>query len=102
MRTDRQELLGAVNVELGVVGLALLLVSGLGPGVEAPASRGLVGRGHLLAVGRPEPPEDGLGLQVTAVFTALEVTQATRRPDVGHVICDQIVCLLKTVLARKK
>lgn len=86
---DRQAgLLGAVDVELSVVGLTLLLVSGLGPGVEAPASWGLVGRGHLFAVGGPEPSVDRLGLQVTTVLATLEVAQTTGRPDVGHVVCN--------------
>lgn len=46
----------------------------------------LVGGRHLLPVGGPEPSEDVLGLQVLAGLAALEVTQATARPDVRDVV----------------
>lgn len=77
---------GAVDVEFGVIGLACLLVSGLRPGIEAPSSGNIVRRGELLAVGGPEPAVDRLGLEVATVLAALEVAQAARRPDVGHVV----------------
>ena len=74
---DREAgLLGAVDVELGVVGLAGLLVTGLRPGVEAPSSGQLVRGGHLFTVRRPEPAVDRLGFQVTSVLAALEVAEA--------------------------
>ena len=84
---DREAgLVRAVDVELGVIGLTGLLVAGLRPWVEVETLRGLVGRGHLLAVRGPEPAVDGLGLQVATVLTALEVAEAAGRPDVGHVV----------------
>jgi hypothetical protein len=98
---DREAgLLGAVDVELGVVGLAGLLVAGLGPGVEAPASGQLVRRGHLLPVGRPEPAVDRLGLEVASVFATLEVAESTRRPDVRHVICGAKKFVIRVLYTR--
>lgn len=80
-------LVGAVDVELGVVRLSDLLVAGLGPRVEGPAIRRLVRRRHLLAIRRPEPAVQGLGLEVTSVLAALEVAETPGRPDVRHVVC---------------
>jgi len=77
---------GAVDVILGVVRLPDLLMAGLRPGVKAPAVRCLVRWSHLLAVRRPEPSVQRLGLEVTSVLAALEVTQAAGRPDVRHVV----------------
>jgi hypothetical protein len=62
-------------------------VSSLTPGVESKPIRKLVCRGHLLAGGWPEPTIDVLRLKVTTIFTTLEITQATTRPDVGHIAC---------------
>lgn len=77
---------GSVDVEFRVVGLPLLLVSRLRPRVVAPSVWCLVRRGHLFAVRRPEPSVEALGFQVGTVLAALEVAQASRRPDVRHVI----------------
>ena len=92
-------LAGLVDVVLGVVGLGLLLVSSLAPGVVGPARGHLVGLGDLVAGRRPEPSEEVLGLQIGASLAALEVAQAARRPDVGDVVGldeaeDQVVLLL--------
>lgn len=97
---DRQAGLGgAVDVELGVIGLTGFLVPGLRPGVEAEASRCLIGGRHLFAVRGPEPAVQGLGLEVSAVLAALEVAEPARGPDVGHVLLldqavDHVVLLL--------
>lgn len=93
-------LAGLVDVVLGVVWLRELLVSGLAPRVVAPAGRDAVGLGDLLAARRPEPAEQVLRLQVAASLAALEVAQASRRPDVRHVVRldqteDQVVLLLR-------
>lgn len=76
-----------VDVELGVVGLALLLVPRGGPGVVVPAVGRLVRGRHLLAVRRPEPSVDVLRFEVLAVLAALEVAQSSGRPDVWDIIC---------------
>lgn len=76
---------GTIDIEFGVIGLANLLVTSLTPRVESKAVGDLVGRCHLLAGGGPEPTIDALRLQVTAVFTTLEVTQAAAGPDVRDV-----------------
>lgn len=79
-------LVGAVDVEFGVVRLAHLFVSGLRPRVVAPAGWHLIGRRHFDAVRRPEPAVEALRLQVSPVLAAFEVAQAAARPDVGHVV----------------
>lgn len=89
-----------VDVVLGVVGLRLLLVSGLAPRVVRPARGHLVGPGDLVAGGRPEPAQEGLRLQVRASLAALEVAETARGPDVGDVVGldqaeDQVVLLLR-------
>lgn len=76
----------AVDVELGVVRLALLFVAGRGPGVVAPPGRHLGRGGDLLARRRPEPAVHVLRLEVGPVLAALEVAEAARRPDEGHVV----------------
>lgn len=84
---DRQAgLARLVDVELGVVGLALLLVSGGRPRVVVPAVGRLVRGRHLLAVRRPEPAVDVLRFEVLAVLAAFEVAQSSRRPDVWDII----------------
>lgn len=80
---------GLVDVEFSVVGLRDFLVSCLGPGVEAPLGRNFVGGRHLGAVRRPEPAKDRLGHEVGSVLAALEVAEATRCPDVWHVVCKE-------------
>lgn len=66
---DRQARLGRlVDVELGVVWLGNLLVSGLRPWVVAPADWVAVGWLDLLAVGGPEPSVEVLWEQVFAAF----------------------------------
>lgn len=84
---DRQaRLAGLVDVELRVVGLALFLVAGGGPRVVVPAVGGLVGWRHLFAVRGPEPSVDALGLEILAVFAALEVAQSSGCPDVWDIV----------------
>lgn len=78
-------LVRAVDVKLGVVRLLDLLVSGLTPGVETKTIGHLVRRGHLLTGSRPEPTINALGFKVATIFTTLEITQATARPDVRYV-----------------
>lgn len=79
-------LVGAVDVILGVVRLPDLLVAGLRPRIEAPAVRCLVGGCHLLAIRRPEPTIQGLGLEVTSILATLEVAETSGRPDVRNVV----------------
>lgn len=79
-------LVGAVDVILGVVRLPDFLVAGLWPWIEAPTVRHLVGGCHLFAIRRPEPAEQGLGLEITSIFAALEVAETSRRPDVRNVV----------------
>jgi hypothetical protein len=64
-----------------VVGLGSADSAGLAPVVLHTVGGG----GKLLQLGGPEPAVDALGLQVRAV-AALEVTQATGRPDVPHLV----------------
>lgn len=88
-----------IDVELGVIGLRDLLVSGLAPWVVAPSLWNSVGGLDLFAGRRPEPSEDILGLQIGSALAALEVAQTTGRPDVWHIVRldqteDQVVLLL--------
>jgi len=77
---------GAVDVILGIVWLLELLMARLRPRIEAPTVRHLVGGCHLLAIRRPEPAVQGLGLEVASVFAALEVAETSGRPDVRNVV----------------
>lgn len=69
-----------VDVKLGVVGLGdvlsleLCLVSGVRPGLVAPAWRSRVGGRHLNSGSRPEPTVNPDGLKILTV-TSLEVAQ---------------------------
>lgn len=92
-------LAGLVDVVLGVIGLGLLLVSSLAPGVVGPTRGHLVGLGDLVAGRRPEPSEEVLGLQIGASLAPFEVAETARGPDVGNVVGldqaeDQVVLLL--------
>lgn len=89
-----------VDVVLGVIGLRQLLVARLAPRIVAPALRNAIGRLDLLACRRPEPTEQVLRLQIGAALAALEVAQATRCPDVRHIVRldqaeDEVVLLLR-------
>lgn len=75
-----------VDVELGVVWLALFFVSGGGPRVVVPAVGGLAGGRQLFAVRRPEPAVDVLGFEILAVFATLEVAQTSGCPNIRDVI----------------
>lgn len=81
----------AVDVELGVVGLAdvaafeLRLVTGERPGLIGPAGRSRVGGRHLNSGSGPEPTVDNRRLEVLAV-ASLEVAETTARPDVGEIV----------------
>jgi len=79
-------LVGAVDVILGIVRLLDLLVAGLRPWIEAPTVRHLVSGCHLLAIRRPEPAIQSLGLEVTSILAALEVAETSRCPDIRNVI----------------
>lgn len=79
----------AVDVELSVVRLRLLLVSALAPRVVRPVGRRLVGAGDLAPSGRPEPSVHVLRLQVRSVLAALEVAQPSASPNVGRVVCEK-------------
>ena len=85
----------SIDIKLCIVRLANLFVSSLTPGIEAKTVGNLVGRGHLLACGWPEPTIDVLRLQVTAILATLEVTEATTGPDVWNISCEvKMVTLL--------
>lgn len=92
-------LLGLVDVVLSIVGLWALLVTGLRPGIVAPALWNAVGGLNLLAGCRPEPAINMLGLQIGTILAASEIANASSGPDVGHIILlndteDQVVLLL--------
>lgn len=117
---DRQARLGRlVDVELGVVWLRDLLMSGLRPRVVSPSDWVAVGWLDLLAVGGPEPSVEVLWKQVFAAFATcfgrekvyhlfereekarltVEIAQATRGPDVWNVVLldqleDEVVLFL--------
>lgn len=76
---------GAVDVELGVIGLRTAGVALVAPGLVAPVGRRPVGGGHLGVGVGPEPAKDANGLQILALVATLEVTQASRCPDVAEV-----------------
>lgn len=77
---------GLVDVEFGIVGLSLLLVSSRRPRVVVPTVWWLVGRRHLLPVRGPEPTVEAFRFQIRTVFATLEVAEPSRCPDVRNVI----------------
>lgn len=77
---------GAVDVVLCIVRLPDLLVAGLRPWIEGPAYRCLVGGWHFLAIRRPEPAIEGLGLKITSIFAALEVAETSGCPDIWNIV----------------
>lgn len=84
---DSQARLGsAVDVVLGIVRLPGLLVASLRPRVERPACRCLVGGCHFLAICRPEPAVQRLGLEITTVLATLKVAETSGCPDVWNIV----------------
>lgn len=77
---------GSVYFELSVVGLADLLMAGVGPGGLGPRRMVLVGGGNLGVGSRPEPAFDVDRLQIFTELTTFEVTETARRPDVRDII----------------
>lgn len=73
---------GLVNFEFGVVWLRSLEVASGAPRLVAPTGGSLVGFGQFDAGAGPEPSVDQDWLQVLAI-AALEIAEATTRPDVG-------------------
>ena len=77
---------GTIDVIFGIIRLPDLLVAGLRPWIETPTIRHLVGGCHLLAIRRPEPTIQRLGLEIASILAALEVTETSRRPDVRNIV----------------
>jgi len=69
---------GAVDVQLGIVGLGSLAVSGVAPGLIRPILRLGICSCHFSSGPRPEPSINRDWLEVITITTTLKITESSR------------------------